>query len=128
VDVTNRSGAPIDVTGLVIEDAWAKANGDDNPRRCNTWTVNSLPGITIPADGENAGKLLLPAWHTIRVYTGTGRPAVFGAGDRIHAVYMDSRCGYRGHYLGNTSDTVWIVLGDATESLSWDFSNGYYIR
>lgn len=124
VDVTNVSGGPVDVKGMVVQDAWAHARGDDNDRNCNTWTVNSLPGITPGAGGS----LLLPAGHTIRVYSGLGRPSTFGTGDRIHAVYMNHRCGYNGHYLGNTNDTVWITLGSDSESKSWDFSNGYYLR
>lgn len=123
VDVTNTSGAPVDVKGLVVEDSWAHSNGDDNPRHCNTSTVTALPGV-VEADG----KLMLAAGHTVRVYTGSGTPAVFGTGGRIHAIYKNSTCGYHGHYLNNGADTVYIVLGDAVESLSYDFGNGYYVR
>jgi hypothetical protein len=123
VDVTNVGTVPVDVKGLTVEDSWARAAGDDNPRGCNTYTVASLPGVV-----ETDGQVLLPVGHTVRVYTGSGTAAVFGTGGRFHAVFMNSRCGYHGHYLNNGADTVYVSLGGAAESLSYDFGNGYYIR
>ncbi|MEU6710021.1 lamin tail domain-containing protein [Nonomuraea sp. NPDC046802] len=123
VDVTNTGAAAVDVKGLVVEDAWAHANGDDNPRKCNTWTVNSLPGVD-----EVDGKLMLQAGHTVRVYNGSGSPAVSGEGGRFHLVYANSKCGYRGHVYNNGGDTIWISKGGASESVTYNFDNGYYIK
>ncbi|WP_101791041.1 hypothetical protein [Nonomuraea indica] len=123
VDVVNVTDAPVDVKGLVVADGWAKQAGDDNPKNCNTWTVNSVPGVT-----EVEGKLMLPGRHTVRVYSGAGTPAVSGEGGRFHLVYMNSKCGYRGHYLNNTGDTVWISKGGDSEAKTYNFDNGYYVR
>ncbi|MFI7691804.1 hypothetical protein ACIBQ6_22235 [Nonomuraea sp. NPDC049655] len=118
------AGRAVNVTGLVVADQWGKSHegADDNPRGCNTYKVTSLPGIT-PIDGN----VLLPAGHTIRVYSGAGTPSV-SAGGTVHAVYMDSRCGYHGHIWGNGGDTAWITLGANSESFAYDFDNGYTVK
>lgn len=125
VDVTNTSeSAAVDVKGLVVADSWAHRRGDDNDNNCNTWKIDALPA----AGPGDAGTLMLPAKHTIRVYTGAGTPKAFGENGRFHAVYMNSRCGYHGHYLNNGGDTVWISRGTDSESFTYDFDGGYYIR
>jgi hypothetical protein len=124
VDITAAPDHAVDVKGLVVEDSWAHAAGDDNRGHCNTWTVNSLPGIEPTTEGQ----IMLPAGHTIRVYTGSGRPAVFGVDGRFHAVYMNSHCGYHGHFWNNGGDTVYVSLNGETSSLAYNFENGYYIR
>lgn len=121
VDVKNVGATDVNVKNLVVTDAWGKANLDDNPRHCNTYKVTELPGITTGSDGS----VQLPAGHTIRVYTGRGSPSVNGS---VHAVYLDSRCGYHGHIWGNSGDTAWIVLGSDSESFAYDFDNGYVVR
>lgn len=129
IDVSNVSGAPVDVKGLVVEDSWARSHRDSNPKKCNTWTIDALPGVTEDGDG----KLMLQPGHTIRVYVGQGVPTVF-ADRRIHAVYMNHGlagtrgCGYFGHFLNNSVDTVSIRLGDSEESRGWDFRRGYWVR
>lgn len=129
IDVSNVGPSAVNVKGLVVEDSWARANRATNDKGCNTFTVNSLPGVD-----EVDGKLLLQPRHTIRVYVGQGTPRTFGFGNRIHAVYMNhgvgdtAGCGYNGHFLNNTHDRVWIKLGDSEKSKSWDFRRGYYLR
>ncbi|WP_188188066.1 hypothetical protein [Nonomuraea sp. SYSU D8015] len=128
IDIKNTSTEPVDVKGLRVEDAWAHGRGS-GAGQCNNYTLTSLPGV-VEADG----KLLLSAGHTIRVYVGSGTAAVFGDG-QMHAVYMNHNvaCGYRGHFLNNGAqrdkgapwDTVWITLGSASESKSYNFSRGY---
>lgn len=125
VDVTNTSETDaVDVKGLVVADSWAHRRADDNDNNCNTWKIDALPA----AGPGDAGTLMLPAKHTIRVYTGAGVPKAFGENGRFHAVYMNSRCGYHGHYLNNGGDTVWISRGADAESFTYDFDSGYYIR
>lgn len=134
VDVTNVSRTPVDVKDLTVRDSWSKRQGDSYTGPCNTYKVTELPGVTVPDAGPDAGKLLLPAGHTVRVYVGSGTPKVFGFGNRIHAVYMDhgvgasAGCGYHGHFLNNTHDTVWIKLGDREERKSYDFRRGYHVN
>lgn len=123
VDVKNSGVDPVNVAGLVVADQWAKSHVDDNDRGCNTFKVASLPGVVTGADGS----VMLPAGHTVRVYSGRGVPAV-SAGGNIHALYMNSLCGYHGHIWGNSGDTAWITLGVNSESFPYDFDNGYTVR
>lgn len=109
-----------DVKGLTVSDSWAKSHANDNPKSCNTFTVTALPGVSEVGD-----KLTLPAGHTLRVYVGSGTPAVSGS---YHLVYMNSKCGYHGHIFNNGGDTVWISKAATADSLSYNFDNGYYIK
>jgi hypothetical protein len=122
VDVRNTSspGVDVNVAGLVVADQWAKSHVDDNDRGCNTLKVTSLPGVVTGADGS----VMLPAGHTVRVYSGRGVPAV-SAGGNVHTLFMNSRCGYHGHIWGNGGDTAWITLAGNSESFAYDFDNGY---
>lgn len=121
VDV--RASVDTNVKDLVVTDQWGKSHLDDNDRGCNTFKVaGALPGIP-----EVAGQVVLPANHTLRVYSGRGTAAVSGSGF-VHAVFMDSRCGYHGHIWGNGGDTAWIVLGANSESFAYDFDNGYVVK
>jgi hypothetical protein len=131
IDVRNTGNGPVDVKGLHVEDAWAHGRGT-GAGACNNFTITSLPGVT-----EANGEILLPANHTIRVYVGSGTPAVFGDG-AMHAVYMNhnTACGFHGHFLNNSAqkdrgapwDTVWLTLDGATESKSYNFSRGYTVN
>ncbi|MGW0805935.1 hypothetical protein [Nonomuraea sp. NPDC002799] len=122
VDVRNTSNPPvaIDVKNLTVADQWAKSHEDDNDRGCNTKTITSLPNLV-----ESGGQILLPAGHTIRVYSGRGAAVQKGT---FYAVYMDSRCGYHGHIWGNGGDTAWITKGADSESFAFDFDNGYTVK
>lgn len=113
--------ADVNVKGLTVADAWAKNHADDNPKKCNTFTIESLPGVTPGADGS----VVLPAGHKIRVSNGAGTPAVSGA---YHLVYANSKCGYHGHVYNNGGDTVWLTQGANEESFAYNFDNGYYVR
>lgn len=130
IDIANTSGAPVNVKGLRVTDSWAYGKPAADVGKCNNYTVESLPGITIPSGGPDEGKLLLPAGHVIRVYAGAGEPRVFGPGLRWHAVYMDHTCGYNGHFLNNNKpwDTVWITLGGKSEAKPYRFDFGYWVR
>lgn len=119
VDIT--AAADVNVKGLTVSDSWAKSHSDDNPKKCNTWTIDSLPGVVAGADGS----LTLPAGHKVRVYNGVGTPAVSGV---YHLVYANSKCGYHGHVYGNGGDTVWLTQGSNEESFTYNFDNGYYVR
>lgn len=123
VDVRNTGADPVNVAGLIVADQWAKSHEGDNDRNCNTIKVANLPGVTAGADGS----LMLAAGHTVRVYSGRGVPAVSADG-KVHALYMDSRCGYHGHIWGNGGDTAWITLNGAAESFAYDFDNGYTVK
>lgn len=123
VDVKNDGAAAVNVAGLVVTDQWGKSHLADNDRGCNTFKVTSLPGVTTGADGS----VMLAAGHTVRVYSGRGTAAVSSSGT-LHAVFMDSRCGYHGHIWGNGGDTAWITLGANSESFAYDFDNGYVVK
>jgi len=123
VDIANTSTAAVDVMGLLVRDAWAKRNNKVESTDCNTFKVESLPGVDVVD-----GKLMLPAGHVIRVYSGAGTPKVFGPAGKWHAVYKDSTCGYNGHFWNNIGDTAWITLGGVSESKRYDFRFGYHIR
>jgi len=125
VDIANTSDKPVNVYGLRVEDSWAHRMGAEGAGKCNNFTVTELPGVE---KDDEAKKLELPAGHVIRVYVGAGQPKTFGPGGRWHAVYMDHKCGYRGHFLNNLGDTVYIKLNAAEEYKRYDFRRGYYIR
>jgi hypothetical protein len=105
----------VDVNGLVVADSWAKANVSDNAEKCNTWTITALPG---------GGTTLLPG-EKIRVYSGSGTAVKVGGTFRL---FMNSKCGYRGHYLNNGGDTVWLSQAGNEEWFSYNFDNGYYVK
>ncbi|MFG1963070.1 hypothetical protein [Nonomuraea sp. NPDC049028] len=123
VDVRNTGADAVNVAGLVVADQWAKSHVDDNDRNCNTLKVTSLAGIVTGTDGS----VMLPVGHTVRVYSGRGVPAV-SAGGSVHALYMNSLCGYHGHIWGNGGDTAWITKGSDSESFAYDFDNGYTVK
>ncbi|MFI7470510.1 hypothetical protein [Nonomuraea sp. NPDC049646] len=132
IDIRNGGAEPVDVKGLRVEDAWAHGRGD-GAGQCNHYTITALPGVP-----EVDGKILLAPNHTVRVYAGTGTPAVFGTDSTFHAVYMNhpTMCGYYGHFLNNTAqkdrgapwDTVWMTVGGSSESRSYNFSRGYTVN
>jgi len=125
IEITNSTGQPVDIAGLLIQDAWAR--GNNRTHGCNTVRIDS-----IPAEGGGT-TTQLPSGHTIRVHMGAGTPGVDS--DHVHRVYRDmpAHCGYRGHTLNNKAssntrapwDTVWISLRGASESKSYNFSFGY---
>lgn len=119
VDIT--AAADVNVKGLTVADSWAKNHADDNPKGCNTFTIDSLPGVVPGPDGS----VTLQAGRKVRVYVGSGTPAVSGS---YHLVYANSKCGYRGHIFNNGGDTVWLTQGSNEESFSYNFDNGYYVR
>ncbi|HEY9440501.1 MAG TPA: hypothetical protein VIS29_18050, partial [Streptomyces sp.] len=119
VDISNVGRHTVDVAGLVLEDSWARAHHGDNPRGCNTYTITGLDGGTTA---------LLPARHTVRIYTGSGIPVSFGVGHRMHALYMDSHCGFHGHFWNNLGDTAYVTLNARTLTKPFDFHHGYWVR
>jgi hypothetical protein len=120
VDIRQQGPDAADVKGLVVADSWAKNHADDNPGNCNTYTVSSVPDVA-----EVDGKILLPVGHTLRVYNGYGTPKTSGT---FHLVYANSKCGYHGHIYNNGGDTVWLTKGGDSESFTYNFDNGYYVR
>lgn len=132
VDIVNSGPDAVDVKGLRVEDAWAHGRGD-GAGKCNNYTVTAVPGVP-----ETEGKLMLPKGHILRVYVGSGTPAVFGTDSSYHAVYMNSdpACGYNGHFFNNSAqkdrsapwETVWVTLKGASESKSYNFSSGYTVK
>lgn len=130
VDITNtHATAPVNVKGLILEDAWRHGQPASYAGTCNRYTVDTIP----VASGNNQE---LPAGHTLRVYVGGGEPKVFGDGGKMHSVYMNSpvSCGLYGHFFNNNQrtgdrfapwDTAWIKLGDTVKSKSYGFPYGY---
>lgn len=130
VDVVNTSqSTPVNVKGLIVEDAWRHGQPVGYTGPCNRYEVTTIPVAT----GNNEE---LPAGHTLRVYVGDGEPKVFGDGDKTHAVYMNSlvSCGLYGHFFNNNPpkgnrfapwDTAWITLGGQSESKSYRFPYGF---
>jgi hypothetical protein len=112
--------ADVNVKNLVVADSWAKNNAGDNAEKCNTYTVTALPGVE-----EVGGVVTLPAGDKIRVYSGSGTNAKVGGTFRL---FMNSKCGYRGHYLNNGGDTVWLSQAGGEEWFSYNFDNGYYVK
>ena len=120
-----KASADTDVTGLRVQDSWRHATRSTYRAACNTFvvtTANVDPGLV------HEDKVVLPAGHTLRVYVGSGTPAAFAPGGSYHSAYIDSKCGYHGHFLNNDRDMVWIVLGDQSAWKGYDFRRGYYIR
>lgn len=130
IEVVNTSNDPVDVGGLVVEDAWA--HGDPSDSRCNTYTVETF--AVVGADGTLSRTKELPAGHTLRVYVGAG---VASANGKLHSLFMDSPdgCGNHGQFLNNTKhgtgdvawDVVYVTLKGATEWKSYNFDAGYFV-
>jgi hypothetical protein len=114
------ASANVNVKNLVVADSWAKNNAGDNAEKCNTYTIAALPGVE-----EVGGVVTLPAGDKIRVYSGSGTNAKVGGTFRL---FMNSKCGYRGHYLNNGGDTVWLTQAGHEEWFSYNFDNGYYVK
>lgn len=118
---------PVDLNGLLIQDAWARGNG--RTFGCNTARIGPN---SLPAEGGGTGSTL-PAGKTLRVHMGAGVPAIDGAG--VYHAYrnMPVQCGFNGHVLNNKPsanmwapwDTVWITKGGVSESKSYNYSRGY---
>lgn len=129
VDV--KANAEVDITGLVVQDSWRKATDAATSPACNTFTVTADKVDASLKTGD--GKVVLPAGHTLRVYVGSGTAKAWGWGNRLHAVYMnhgfgDSRgCGWRGHFLNNDADTVYVTKGGFEISKSWNWRGGYTV-
>jgi len=132
VDVENTSSDPVNVKGLVVEDAWRHGQPDSYKGPCNRFTISSVP----QADGTTAETL--PGSHVLRVYVGSGTNRVFTwGGVTYHAVYghSPSKCGYNSHIFNNGPgssksapwDTVYVQLGADTEFKSYNFSFGYWV-
>lgn len=129
VDIKNVSAAPVNVAGLLVQDAWAR--GNNRTSRCNTATIAA--GALPVAEGAPAD--MLPAGATLRVHMGSGTA---GVRDGVHRVFRDmpTQCGHNGHVFNNGPssnrwapwDTVWVTLGGASESKSYNFSFGYVAR
>lgn len=129
VEVVNDSATDVNVAGLLIQDSWA--HGNNRTERCNTTLLAA--GMLPVADGQPAD--VLPAGHTLRVHMGAGTKVVRGT---VHVVFRDmpTRCGLNGHTLNNGApanrwapwDTVWITLGTASESRSYNFTRGYVAK
>jgi len=110
----------VNVKNLVVADSWAKANVGDNAEKCNTYTVAALPGVA-----EVGGEVTLPAGDKIRVYSGSGTNVKVGGTFRL---FMNSKCGLKGHYLNNGGDVVWLTQAGNEESFTYNFDNGYYVK
>lgn len=129
VDIKNAGPGAVDVSGLLVQDAWAR--GNNRTERCNTFKLAA--GALPIAPGADAN--MLPAGATLRVHMGSGTASVRGT---LHRVYRDmpTQCGYNGHVLNNGAssnkfapwDTVWITLGGVSESKGYNFSFGYVAK
>lgn len=129
VDIVNTTDADVSVVGLLLQDSWAR--GNDRTSGCNTYKVAAGGVPTVGGTRSDS----LPARATLRVHMGSGKAY---ARDGVFHVFrdMDPRCGYHGHVFNNGAganklapwDTVWINLGGASASKSYNFSFGYVAR
>lgn len=102
------------VDGLVITDAWGHdENHTGLAGQCNSYKIS---GVGVLNNGV-----------TLRVYVGTGSAAT--SGSYVYR-YMNSSldCGYRGHFINNLGDRIWISKDGDSESKSFNFENGYTVK
>lgn len=134
IDLSNTTGAPLNVKGWFTQDAWAdSANGNDaKPSDCNTAIFSKAALPYLPEDGPDVDTdpdgLWLPAGHTIRVYTAGADDAT---NDGLHSMALNKpSCGFNGHYLGNGGDTIYVKKADGSEvaKFSYSFEYGYWVR
>lgn len=126
VEIKNTGADPVNVAGLLLQDAWAR--GNDKTSGCNTV---KLDAGKLPV-GEAGVADMLPAGASLVVYMGAGTDSVDGS---VHKVYrnMPSYCGANGHVLNNTGkpytawDTVWVTLGGGHKSKGYNFYFGYWV-
>jgi hypothetical protein len=119
VDIHNPSGnGEVNLDGLVLRDGYAKNYSGD----CNRYVFNDFK----LSDGQ-----------TVRVYTGEGDDSSVVRSDNYWYKFMNhgyndtKNCGYRGHYINNLADTLYVTNGDGSvtyASKPFDFDNGYYVN
>lgn len=126
IEITNVGDEPLNITSLKTEDGWAHGTNDSDSL-CNTLTLTaSNTDSSLHVDGQ----LVLPAGNVLRVYTGAGTPNSNGT---LHTAYMNngvsprSGCGYRGHYLTNNADTVYVTVGTTVISQGYNWHGTNYM-
>ena len=102
IDLHNTSPTEdVNITGWRTEDAWAF--GDNSLSSCNTFKFSTANtnGLAVGSD------VILPAGHTVRVYTGSGVPSTSGT---FHRSFQNSpdHCGAHGHYWTNNADDAYL--------------------
>lgn len=119
VTFKNVSGADFDVADVLVEDSWSR--GNSHPHTCNTYKITDLPGI-----GTNT---VLHPNEYVTVFNGerAGGDYKVGAEYRLYA-NSDTDCGTSGQFFNNDADTAWVTKGAVTDSKSWDWNGGYYVR
>jgi len=137
----NDAGKAVNIAGWRTYDAWAWEHKGDNPAGCNTLTFRKATSSTdaggfqdlttdnpdTPDTPEGEG-LWLPKGEYVRVYTG-GQPDVVP--NNWHTIAINKpTCGYHGHYLNNSGDTIRLADADGkvVAEFSYDFRSGYYVR
>lgn len=121
VTFENVSGADLNVAGFVVEDLWSRNN--KNPHRCNKYVIGSV----LPDQSD----AVLPAGKRITVFNGIGRNQKTVDGNYWLFANSNYRCGYRGHFLNNNKDTVFVSSSSDSSWVaqkSWDWQGGYYIQ
>lgn len=141
IDLKNVSDHAVNIEGWRTYDAWAWEHKGDNPAGCNTATFRKATSSTdaggfqdlttdnpdTPDTPEGEG-LWLPKGEYVRVYTG-GQPDAVP--NNWHTIAINKpTCGYHGHYLNNTGDTIRLADADGhvVSEFSYDFRSGYYVR
>jgi hypothetical protein len=118
VTFKNVSGADVDVAGVLVEDNWSHSNSHHHS--CNFYKIAHLPGTSGTVLHANEYVTVFNGWHS-------GGDYRTGSEYRLYA-NSDTDCGASGHFFNNDADTVWVTKGDVTDSKSWDWNGGYYVR
>jgi hypothetical protein len=110
--VKNLTGRVMTITGWATVDAWAK--GDTSDSSCNTFVFST---DNVSGGLASGGDVKLPAFASVRVYTGEGSPSDATASEP-YKVYMNSNvaCGANGHYITNNGDDLYLVRPDGSDS------------
>jgi hypothetical protein len=130
VDFKNVGDAEVNVKGWVLTDKWSH-NNDNNPKGCNTITFRKATSVTDAGGFQHLSThddgLWLPKGHTIRVYTGGDEDST---DNTLHTVAINkANCGYKGHYLNNNADRVFLsnATGDVVDSEGYNWKGANFL-
>lgn len=110
ITIRNTSGGELDISGWTLHDAYRNPQGEHT----NAFVFPS--GTKVRPDGY---VVVTPA-----ACPNQTDPA------KTMRFCMNFKKGYNGHFLNNKGDVVTVknAEGETVAQLSYDFSNGYYVR